>query len=259
MIDPYYFNKAPIDISNMAKSLGIKRIEARQMKSDGYLCSLYDGSLVIKYRLGNSEVRNRFTIAHELGHLLLGMIIGEQIIEQRNSNPKLDMFEEIAADKIAAELLMPESLIKNELSSHESSWDFVRLLCYKYKVSEWAILRRILEIRGVIGIWFRIYYEKQRNSGEPYYKQKNSLYSHVRIVNYIPAEIKRLCKESEFKTKHEMEIRTENGVEAIIFDGTKKNIYFQNGTRKEYWVIGWKAEQKNRKDLSMCEDILFTR
>ena len=64
------------------------------------------------------EYRQRFTIAHELGHILLG----HQGISYRTSDMKkyrdtIERMNEVAANKFAAELTMPKSLVIDVLFS----------------------------------------------------------------------------------------------------------------------------------------------
>lgn len=64
------------------------------------------------------EYRQRFTIAHELDHILLG----HQGISYRTSDMKkyrdtIERMNEVAANKFAAELTMPKSLVINVLFS----------------------------------------------------------------------------------------------------------------------------------------------
>lgn len=60
-----------------------------------------------------SEYRQRYTIAHELGHILLGhndvSYIFSDMSKYKNT---IDRMNEVTANKFAAELIMPEKLVK---------------------------------------------------------------------------------------------------------------------------------------------------
>jgi Zn-dependent peptidase ImmA (M78 family) len=72
----------------------------------------------------HSEVRKRFTIAHELGHLLLHGYKSTHAdrsfkIRLRDSHSSEgSVLEEIEANRFAAELLMPTQLLRARLANH---------------------------------------------------------------------------------------------------------------------------------------------
>ncbi len=105
------------------------------------------------------DTRQRFTIAHELGHLVLHT--GHPVhydrapfrINLRNavSSEARDP-EEIEANRFAAELLMPEAMLKRDLLeqdipgldvSDEHALETVRWLADRYKVSVQAMAIRL--------------------------------------------------------------------------------------------------------------------
>jgi Zn-dependent peptidase ImmA (M78 family) len=59
----------PVDIEGVARKLGVKVVEPANLTIDGYIGANADGTILIRYRRENSTHRNRFTIAHEIGHL----------------------------------------------------------------------------------------------------------------------------------------------------------------------------------------------
>lgn len=88
-------------LEDLARKYGVSRIIQERMAYEGGLFKLAGGELVIKLNSDSSFVRKRFTLAHELGHLLL-----ETIPAYRSSN-RTDAALERTCDMIAAELLMP--------------------------------------------------------------------------------------------------------------------------------------------------------
>ena len=87
-----------------------------------------------KYLLANnrlSQGRFRFSIAHELGHILLNHEPLKHIYEHRKP------FAERQADSFAAELLLPEQFLRDDCESYT-----VTELAKRYKVS-----RQSLELR----------------------------------------------------------------------------------------------------------------
>lgn len=83
--------------------------------------------------------RQRFTVAHEIGHLLLGHTSGNYILDLDSKRP-----EEIEANQFAAELLMPLKMLKNDLrDGGKSAKDIAGI----YNVSEEAVWWRFYDCR----------------------------------------------------------------------------------------------------------------
>ena len=90
-------------LDDMARRLGVSRIIRERLPFEGGLLRLPDGELVIKLNAQSSFVRQRFTLAHEVAHLLL------RTEPAFRGNRKSDVYLERACDVIAAELLMPSA------------------------------------------------------------------------------------------------------------------------------------------------------
>lgn len=73
-----------------------------------------NGTIVIEYDASQHEHRTRFTIAHELGHYILGHLEEKTLYRDANKNFNIDNFDlkEAAANKYAAELLMPKEKLE---------------------------------------------------------------------------------------------------------------------------------------------------
>src|SRR5713226_7321188 len=88
-------------LDDLARKLGVSRIIEQRLPFEGGLFQLADGELVIKLNAESSFVRKRFTLAHEIAHLLLNTVPAH-----RSAN-RTDQALERTCDLIAAELLMP--------------------------------------------------------------------------------------------------------------------------------------------------------
>ncbi len=116
---------APVDIKAIAKQKGaiIKPYKVDE-KISGMLF-IKDGHGIISYNPTESTVRQRFTIAHELGHLLLhkktqDIFVDKQFqVHFRNENSSSGQdIQELEANAFAAAILMPKDLLLNEIKKH---------------------------------------------------------------------------------------------------------------------------------------------
>jgi hypothetical protein len=107
---------------------------------------------------GDREARQRFTIAHELGHLLLHRFTsphadsGYKVRFRDGASSEGRIREEIEANEFAAELLMPRALIRAELSTEQLDHadddeevfdDLVKRLSELFEVSKQAMTVRL--------------------------------------------------------------------------------------------------------------------
>ena len=88
-------------LEGVARKLGVHEIIEERLPFEGGLFRATEGRLVVKLNSHSSFARKRFTLAHEIGHLILGTIPG--LRGGCRSNAALER----ACDFIAAELVMP--------------------------------------------------------------------------------------------------------------------------------------------------------
>lgn len=86
--------------------------------------------IVIGYNQNVGYFRKRFTIAHELGHFLLGHLVANHRINFEDNN-----LEDIEANQFAAELLIPLQFIREDFKNNQN----IKELSVKYLVSEEAM------------------------------------------------------------------------------------------------------------------------
>jgi hypothetical protein len=113
---------APVDLKWLLSELGVK-LHAAYLDGDvsGELVPLPDGRFQINVNAAHSLKRQRFTVAHELGHYirhrhLIGSGIGDDRAYRstdnvRYHNTAIGPREESEANKFASSLLMPDHLI----------------------------------------------------------------------------------------------------------------------------------------------------
>ena len=114
-------SSVPVDIVGIAREAGVASIESRSMNIDGYLGRSPKGQLIIRYNAGNPWRRNRFTIAHEIGHLLIARCDGREIAAPVGRTWDRNESEELLANRIAAELLMPERRLSSDRRRHDGA------------------------------------------------------------------------------------------------------------------------------------------
>lgn len=105
--------KLPIDPRELAKIEGVKVVAdpALDLENVSGEFNFEGWTPVIKYNPNDSIKRQRFTIAHELGHHMLKH--GHSFRDNKKNFTLYDFdHKEVAANKFAAELLMPSDAIK---------------------------------------------------------------------------------------------------------------------------------------------------
>lgn len=131
------------DICQLIESHGIIIYEMSALeKFDGISFFTDKGFPVIVINKSFSNDRKRFTIAHELGHILLHNESNFPVSEFRD-----DKIKEKEANEFASEFLMPEADIKNSLRGVTLS-DVARLKSY-WLTSMGSILRRAKDLKCI--------------------------------------------------------------------------------------------------------------
>ena len=136
------------------------RVEEVDDNLSGFLLrAKRDGRTVIGANKSHPKNRQRFTIAHELGHFLLheGELVhldeemGSFTVDFRNAfSSKGEDINEKEANYFAAELLMPEKFLRQELRGKRldlfDDGEELQKLARKYKVSTQALTFRLTNL-----------------------------------------------------------------------------------------------------------------
>lgn len=143
-------HQPPIKLSRIADSIGGVRIVSAPLPKgiSGEIRPDPDGqaAFLIKVNKNDSARRQRFTVAHELAHYLLHRDqIGNGISDDVLYRSKLSDNREAQANRLAAELLMPDSLISEWIDKAKALQieDIVGFLADKFNVSEAAMKIRL--------------------------------------------------------------------------------------------------------------------
>ena len=152
----------PIPVEKLAENRGAEiRYVPFEGSSEDVSGMLYQdaGKTIIGVNLHHRSSRQRFTIAHELGHLCLHAVDRLYLdrdfrVTWRNGVSSLatDM-SEIEANEFAADLLMPGSMLRRDLDGRSVDYeedDVLRGLADRYNVSLQAMVFRLTNL-GLIG------------------------------------------------------------------------------------------------------------
>ena len=135
----------PVPIEEIASKLGIKISRGPSKDFSGILIRK-DGTALIGVNSSEAAVRQRFTIAHELGHYYLHPK-KDTFIDYRDNKKEMDHSpREREADMFAAALLMPREQIEKDfrvLAKNGFTEDELKKLAARYQVSETAMKLRL--------------------------------------------------------------------------------------------------------------------
>ena len=140
------------DVRAVASALDVGIEEADVESFDGALVRVKgstDGLIAVRQTIREIGKKN-FTIAHELGHLLLpghdeSTVCLQSEVETWDSGlPK----QELEANEFAGELLVPTRLLVKLLSDGKPSFDLIESLAQKFSTSLTATAYRFVEVTG---------------------------------------------------------------------------------------------------------------
>ena len=155
----------PVDVHRAARWCGLSVVFDRfDGDTSGLLWRHHDGTRVVGVNSAHPASRQRFTIAHEIGHALLHLgddehggtggddvfidkpreVLFRDAVSSRATDPR-----EIEANAFAAELLMPAALVRpafDEQVREATAERLVRLLADRFGVSTTAMAYRLVNL-----------------------------------------------------------------------------------------------------------------
>lgn len=179
-------NKQPIsDLINILENLGIIIIQIKNPDNrfddfDG-LAEIVDNIPVIVLLADIKDgARQRFTIAHELGHLVLNIYDNE-------------LNEEKLCNRFASALLMPKEATINEFGFSREKINFFELMAFKneFKVSYTAIAYRLKDLKIISEYFYKnlsIFLNKKIGKNDPNPIQPETSYHFRKLVYKLEAD-----------------------------------------------------------------------
>jgi Zn-dependent peptidase ImmA (M78 family) len=151
----------PVRVDKVAEKLKA-RLTFEPFEGEGDISGILyrdEKQTIIGINSTHSNVRQRFTIAHEIGHLVLheGELFVDQAVRVNFRDKRSSLAEnrqEIEANKFAAELLMPAEMIQREIEKRvakkiATEAQLVAELARVFDVSEQAMGFRLFNL-GII-------------------------------------------------------------------------------------------------------------
>src|SRR6202166_665518 len=153
LLQRFEVRRPPVPVDKIAKTLNLLLAALPADDEISGAIVRKDGRVVIVVNPAHHINRQRFTIAHELGHYFLHEGLEEHVDENfrvawRNADSsKAINWIEIEANRFAAELLMPTRFLELDLNSLENiDKRTVALLATKYIVSPEAMKIRLSQL-----------------------------------------------------------------------------------------------------------------
>ena len=148
------------DLEALARRWGVTSIEEREIESEAMLLPTKNGYSIVLKKVSSpgQAVRQRFSMAHELGHLLLQKAEprGDARAPMKHRGHGYSDDEERLCDQIAAEILMPRMAFYEDGWMEGWSLRSLRILAVKYDTSVPATAMRMIDLmpdEALMGVW----------------------------------------------------------------------------------------------------------
>jgi hypothetical protein len=133
----------------LAHEVGVSVEQVPTEQFDGMICRDDKGTSRVTLTTLSSRVRQRFTLAHELGHWLLRETSAsnqEVAFRKAGWHGHADSEEERISNLLAAEILMPMHYIDRQLQLRAVSYSFIKHVAARFDVSFRAAMRRVADL-----------------------------------------------------------------------------------------------------------------
>lgn len=148
ILSQYALNDVPVNVLEIAKKANVLIKYASSNQFSGLLYRK-DNIAFMAISSSESNVRQRFTIAHELGHFFLHPQKDTFVEFRDNEKNIVRGIKEVQANQFAAALLMPKKLIEKDIKNFKDTAmtkATTKFLADKYHVSEEAMTFRLMNL-----------------------------------------------------------------------------------------------------------------
>jgi Zn-dependent peptidase ImmA (M78 family) len=140
-----YFPYAP---EKIAEQYNIQ-VQRSPLSCDGW-CLQVEDRAIIRINSTSPRARQKFTLAHELGHIILGIppVVGESMFSTANRSSA----EERKVDKLAASILLPKSKVLSDIKEVPVTAAVIRKLAKRSHVSDVVVALRLANEASAFGL-----------------------------------------------------------------------------------------------------------
>jgi len=149
ILDTLNITSRPVPVEQIAdiNKIGISRAPSKEFSG---MLIRKDGHALIGINNTEAPVRQRFSIAHELGHFFLHPQ-KDTFVDYRKEAKKdyIKSFKEVEADHFAAALLMPKKFLEEDVRKLDCKFiseKEVKILSNRYEVSDDAMTFRLINL-----------------------------------------------------------------------------------------------------------------
>jgi Zn-dependent peptidase ImmA (M78 family) len=156
LLDSLGINSPPVPIGDILDRLGIATVRYDLGAELSGILIVQGDKGTIGYNPSDSRTRQRFTLAHELGHFLLHKHLGSEVFidkdfivkyRSQKTYSSLELKQEQQANIFAAALLMPKKMLQDEFEREIykdlSESEFIAAIAKVFNVSIQAMTYRI--------------------------------------------------------------------------------------------------------------------
>jgi Zn-dependent peptidase ImmA (M78 family) len=237
-------------LREIGKKLNVTRIEPGAVRTAGFVNRLPDRSFAIYYANDCGVARRRFTVAHELGHLVLERF--HKHVGREDTNPRANSYHkelEWAVDRIAAELLMPELLVIGLMKTHCQSQRkqspsgiiqkrmVLRAVGETLGVSEHALVNRLIGLPGLLCVLLRLQWDRERPERPRYFPASFNRHSVLKVVEGQFPDPTNLKNDDGWE--QDVVIQTKWGQRVIHSNAWRRLATFPENGELETWILGW--------------------
>ena len=128
--------KFPVLLRDIAQNIPDLVIDGKELEDEiSGMQATYKGISFIRYNVKHSTTRKRFSVAHELGHVMLGHTSSCQRGSLSSSNHL-----EVEANQFAAELLCPRAMLKEAVKTITTVDGLVSAFWVSKDCMDWRVL-----------------------------------------------------------------------------------------------------------------------